>query len=217
VLLAVVAALNVAIGPLIGGTKNCYAVNDRYAACFQWRSDNTLVRIVVEPVAYLRHQDLDLQKALSNAEYLDIRARLEKVRGVGNPISIGPFEFGVSSGGLLAFEELYDGAIADKRCIDFERPLYFQIDFFEPLSGQIDQSDNPACSGNYCRNIDGVTFDPSPICPATGPNTITIDGERYTLSPADRRQYRQGEFVDVRAAREWQARAEEMFVDSEAR
>lgn len=164
-MLPLLVALTISLGP------NCHAVNDRYVACFQFR-DETLVRVRVRPV------DTSSQP-LSNAEYLDLLAKLQKVRSFGNPVSIGPFDFGFVSECLVVLEEQYEDAVIDKHCVDMERPLFFNVDYFEHVTGRVDAAGE------------------------TGPNMISIGGMRYTLSPKDRRMYRALEEVDVRAAREW--------------
>jgi len=205
------------LGPLVPGTQNCYAVNERYAACLQYSAaDDTLKRIVVLPAVYLGDGDTEFDRddILTRAEYLVLRARLLKLRGLGAQIKQG-WEFFTVSNNTYDDEETWQEGIISKdvSAVD-ESVIKFSILYFQRVTGTIDDSVEPECVPGYCEANDEDLFAGIAGCPETGPEEITIGGVRYEVALPDRRQFQRGEFVDVRAVAErTDDRPAQMYID----
>lgn len=197
------------LGPRIDGKENCYAVNDRYAACLQYAFDGTLERIDVRPGVRLAGPDAEFDRrrdSLCPAEYKEILSRLKKLRDFGRDFT-PPFRVGTVTNFHYDLWETWEHAIIQTWYNDYlddtdNTIISFNVRFYEPVRGRIDRTVEPECADDYCWPDDNdFLAGVRPFCPGTGPTRVTIDGRDYDVAPMDQDRFRSGELVTIHGAR----------------
>lgn len=182
-------------GKASSAAPNCYRANDRYVACFNLWDGGELAQVSVVPEEWIGNGSFDREGSLSKGEYLDILAKVSRIRPLGTHVSEDrALAYAVTNGGYTSDDEWEEAVVSRFVNAGDETVRSFAVLYFAKVGGEVVWN-RPA----DCQPVGDLGLPFGCREPELGPVFLSIDGSDYHLAPSDQKLYLVGQKVDVMA------------------
>lgn len=182
-------------GKFGSAAPNCYRANDRYVACFNLWEGGKLAQVSVVPEEWISDGSFDREGSLSKGEYLDILARISRIRSLGTHVSEDKaLVYAVTNGGYTSDDEWEEAIVSRFINAGDETVRSFAVLYFAEVGGEVVWN-----RPKDCQPVGDLGLPFGCRDPELGPVFLSIDGSDYHLAPADQKLYLVGQKVHVMA------------------